>query len=129
MKIEFKTDPNNGYLLSPKGDHYRNEYQIYSFEFLGLCVCGDNVSAYNLCRKILKIFDSRNEDRYSYIAEDKIKELISENIDTTAHIFSHIFHYLELLEHGSSVGSSWLDMKGEMIVDAREVTRHDLDEQ
>ncbi len=128
--FEFKTDPDNGYLLDPDGCHYRTERQAFHFAFLGMCGCGCPEDAYNFCRDVLTKFDRRasRADRSApwVNAEDEVKKLILDHPDEAAHVLSHLLTARKLLEHGGSVGGSWLTKWGEQIVDGGKMEEDEL---
>lgn len=112
----FPRDEQNGCLIGPDGCHYDTDQQVYHFAYLKLCGCGDPEGAYNFCRDALKFFDRRNEPWIN--AQDALRDLISSKPEMAAHVFAHLLSELDLLEHGGSVGGSWLTEKGQQIVDA-----------
>ena len=119
--FEFKTDPSNGYLVGPDGCHYQTEKHAFHYAFLGMCGCGSPEDAYNFCRDVLTKFDRRanhEDDKLPWVmAEDEVKKLILERPDDAAHVLSHLLSERKLLEHGGSVGGSWLTKWGEQLVD------------
>src|SRR3990167_9228674 len=127
---ELKRDPENGMLVGPDNCHYPNEHQVYHYAYLGLCGCGAPEEAYNFCRDILVLCDRRAhlDGRGDWIdAESATAALIATMPDVAAHVLLHLFTHLELLEHGGSVGGSWLTPTGQEIVDLRSVTQEDMD--
>jgi hypothetical protein len=124
----------NGYLIGPDGCSYPNEHQAAHFGLLQLCGCGSPEDAYNFCRDVLMHFDRRGcHDRppiKEWIdAEEAVKQLIVERPDQAAHVLSHLLTHLKLLEHGSSVGGSWLTKDGERIIDMGPATREKMDQE
>lgn len=61
-------------------------------------------------------------------AEDALKDLIQKRLDDAAHVLAHLLTNLDLLEHGGSVGGSWLTDDGKRIVDMGPVTEALMDE-
>ncbi len=120
-RFEFKTAPENGYLVGPDGCHYRTKQHAFHYAFLGMCGCGCPEDAYNFCRDVLSKFDRREnhrDDKAPWIdAEAAVKALILERPDEAAHVLSHLLTERDLLEHGGSVGGSWLTAWGEQLVD------------
>jgi hypothetical protein len=129
----LKRDPKNGFLIGPDGCHYDNEHQAAHFGLLRLCGCGSPEDAYNFCREALACFDRRGchdkPPKRDWInAEDALKKLIQDRPDDAAHVLAHLLTHLGLLEHGSSVGGSWLTDNGARIVDMGPATRDLMDE-
>ena len=122
MSEWLKRDPENGYLIGPDGCHYENERQAAHYGLLKLCGCGNPTAAFNFCRDALALFDRRGchetpPTREWIMAEDALRELIIQRPDDAAHVFAHLLNHLDLLEHGGTVGGSWLNKDGERIVD------------
>lgn len=133
MSDWLKRDPSNGCLVGPDGCHYDNEQQVCHYALLHLCGCGVPEDAYNLCRDILSCFDRRgchdNPPKREWIqAEDAIAKIVKERPDETAHVLAHLLTHLRLIEHGGTVGGSWLTEDGERIVDLGAMTEEALDE-
>ena len=99
---------------------------IMSIRYITTHGCAED--AYNFCRDILKCFDRRDKDKAWINAEDAVKVLILQKPDEAAHVISHLFSHLKLLEHGGSVGGSWLTELGEVIVDHSEMTETLMEE-
>jgi len=124
----LKRDPENGFLLGPDGCHYSNEHQAAHFGLLHLCGCGSPEDAYNFCRDALACFDRRGtSERIN--AEDALKRLIQDRPDDAAHVLAHLLSHLDLLEHGASVGGSWLTPNGERVVDMGPTTAAIMDDE
>jgi hypothetical protein len=60
-------------------------------------------------------------------AEEAVRDLVLRQPEVAAHVMSHLLTNLRLLEHGGSVGGSWLTTMGEHIVDERAATGEDFD--
>ncbi len=116
--MDWPRDPDNGMLIGPDDCHYDTEQEIFHFAVLGLCGCGDTDGAYNFCVRALQRCDTRSEYRF---AEDGVKELVRSDPDMAAHVLQHLLTDKDVIEHGGSVGGSWLTDMGEAIVDAGEV--------
>lgn len=117
-KMEWlKTDPENGMLIGPDGCHYESEKEAAHYALLHLCGCGNPEEAYNFCRAALMAFDRRDGSKRWVDAEAAIEELVKAKPDIAAHVLSHMLNHYDLLEHGGSVGGSWLTENGERIVD------------
>jgi hypothetical protein len=127
MSEWLNTDPTNGMLVGPDGCHYDNEHQAAHFGVLHLCGCGCPEDAYNFCRDVLATFDRRG-DRDWVNAEDAVKKIILERPDDAAHVISHLLSHMNLLEHGGSVGGSWLTDDGARIVDMGPMTEELMDQ-
>ena len=116
MDEKIKRD-DDGWLVGPSGAHHANLHQVYHFDYLQLCGCGDPTGAYNFCRDVLAICDRRDRKKEWIDAEDEIAKLIELRLQIAAHVLMHLLTHLDLLEHGGSVGGSWLTSKGAEIVD------------
>jgi len=124
----YKRDPANGMLVGPDDCHYANEHQINHFALLKMCGCGVPEDAYNFCRKILECYDARDTARWlGNGGEVAVKKIIIDDPETAAHVMSHFFTHLKLLEHGGSVGGSWLTDAGKRIVDMPPATAELMD--
>lgn len=127
--------PENGMLVGPDGCHYENEHQAMHFAVLGLCGCGDTTGAYNFCRSVVACFDRRgvHDDpptRPWIDAEKAVAEIIKADPEMAAHVIAHLLDARRsLLEHGSMVGSSWLDENGVRLVDMPPATDEIMDEE
>ncbi len=133
MSDWLKRDPDNGCLIGPDGCHYENEHQAAHYGLLKLCGCGLPENAYNFCRDALACFDRRGchdepPTREWIDAEDALKELIKKRPDDMAHVLAHLLTHLDLLEHGGSVGGSWLTDDGARIVDMAPMTKDKMHE-
>lgn len=130
FEFEFKIDPANGMLIGPDGGHYQTPLHAYHYAFLGLCGCGNPEDAYNFCRDALAKFDRRGcrdgRDLPWMDAEDAVRDLIKEKPDVAAHVLAHLLTERNLLEHGGSVGGSWLTKWGEQLVDAGQIAEDGL---
>ena len=122
--LDLKRDPGNGFLIGPDECHYANVHQAMHYGLLHLCGCGAPEDAFNLCQKMLACFDRRASRRSGewINAEKTLTELIYGDAATAAHVLAHLLTHLDLLEHGGSVGGSWLTTKGETVVDAGPMT-------
>jgi len=121
----LETDPANGMLIGPDGCHYANEKQAAHFGLLGLCGCGNPEGSYNFCRQFLQAHDSRTDDDRPW-PPDIVEKLVANNPAMAAHVLAHLFTHLDLLEHGGSVGGSWLTTDGARIVDMGEMTEGEM---
>jgi hypothetical protein len=106
---------------------YANEHQAAHYRLLKLCGCGSPVEAYNFCRDALACFDRRSTPQNWIGAENALKELIQARPDHAAHVLAHLLTNLTLLDHGSSVGGSWLTDSGERIIDLGPITEDLID--
>ena len=90
--------------VSPENVHY-HDFSSYLFtEHLRGCGCGNSDEIAEDVLKIFILFAEKTDDRYRTIYKDKYNELIAHMIDGA-----------ELIEHGSSIGGSWLNEKGEAL--------------
>lgn len=128
MSDWLKTDPESGFLVGPDGCHYSNEHQAAHYGLLHLCGCGCPEDAFNFCRDVLVIFDRRDQTKEWINAEAAVKDLILQRPDDAAHVISHLLSHIKLLEHGGSVGGSWLTDEGARIVDLGPVTDEIMDQ-
>jgi hypothetical protein len=117
MAEKFPRDPENGCLIGPDGCHYDTEQDVYHFAVLGLCGCGRPDEAYNFVRDVLAKLDRRGDGPWIN-AEDAIALDIDANPKMAAHAILHLLANLNVMEHGGSVGGSWLNDMGHAIVDA-----------
>lgn len=129
---EWLKRDSDGYLIGPDGCHYVNEHQAIHYGLLKLCGCGCPEDAYNFCRDTLACFDRRGchdepPTRDWINAEDSLKELVLKRPDDAAHVLAHLLTHLDLLEHGGTVGGSWLTDNGARIVDMGAVTEDMMD--
>lgn len=120
-------DQTNGMLIGPDGCHYPNEHQAAHYGVLNLCGCGEPVEAYNFCREALACFDRRGNGDWMD-AEASLKDLICNHPAQAAHVLAHLFTHLNLLDHGGSVGGSWLTEDGTRIIDMGPATEELLGE-
>jgi len=127
-QVKYRLDPANGYLIGPDGCHYENEHQVHHYAELHLCGCGLPEEAYNFCRDMLAVFDRRDKSKGLVDAEKGLETLICARPDLAAHAFAHMLSHLKLLEHGGSVGGSWLTDLGAAIVDLRPAVEADFDD-
>lgn len=128
MSDWLKTDPANGCLIGPDDCHYENEHQAAHYGLLHLCGCGCPEDAYNFCRDVLAAFDRRDRTKEWIDAENAVKDIIMKRPDEAAHVIAHLLSHMRLLEHGGSVGGSWLTDDGARIVDMGPVTEELMDE-
>lgn len=128
--FEFKTDPSNDMLVGPDGCHYDTPKKAYHYAFLGMCGCGSPEEAYNFCRDVLLCFDRRanmaDRTKEWIMAEAAVEAIIKERPDQAAHVLAHLLSERKMLEHGGSVGGSWLTKWGEQLVDAGPMTEDEL---
>ena len=125
----MERDPENDMLIGPDGAHYNNEREAYHFALLKLCGCGNPEEAYSFCYGILKLCDRRDRSAKWIDAQGAVKELIRREPEIAAHTFLHLLTNLDLLEHGGSVGGSWLTTDGEKIVDSGPAADDEFDDQ
>ena len=108
--------------------------QAAHFGLLHLCGCGCPDDAYNFCRGALDCFDRRGAHttpptRDWINAEDALTALIQKQPNIAAHVLAHLLSHLDLLEHGGSVGGSWLTPDGERIIDMGPMTESLMDDE
>jgi hypothetical protein len=126
--LELKRDAQNGMLIGPDGVHYENEKQVFHFGVFGMCGCGEPEEAYNFLLGILKLADRRACNASAGRAaewvdlEAEVAQAIRFDPETTAHVLLHLLTERGVIEHGGSVGGSWLTDLGAQIVDAGHVT-------
>jgi hypothetical protein len=127
MSDWLRRDPETGFVIGPDGCQYANEHQAAHHALLHLCGCGLPEKAFNLCRDVLCAFDRRG--CHDWIdAEAAVEALIKERADETAHVLAHLLNHLGLIEHGGTVGGSWLTDDGKRIVDLGPATEELMDE-
>ena len=112
----------NGFWKGPDGCDYEQQWEARSMGVLGMCGCGFPKEAYNFLRRLIELCDRRGylSDPPTKIwvdAEKEITKVVKENPEITAHVLMHFLNDKEVLEHGGTVGGSWLTKLGEDIVD------------
>ena len=126
-KFEWKKDPANDMWIGPDTCHYDTQREAMHFGVLGMCGCGNPKEAYNFLRDILKICDRRanhDDDKAPWVnAQEEIAKLVAANPDLSAHVLLHFLTDKDVLEHGGSVGGSWLTSMGQQIVDGEAAPR------
>ncbi len=85
---------------------------------LMFCGCGDPEAAWDLVISILK-----SAPLYQDNGLNKVIELCGS--EAAAYIVLYLMTHANLLEHGGSVGGSWITDKGSMVLDM--ASRHDFD--
>ena len=81
-------------------------------EVLGFCGCGCGDKLI-WASEMLRCCDrDQNGDQYP---EDALEKYVAKHPDRAAHILLHLFDSRGVLEHGGSVGGSWLSDAGEKI--------------
>jgi hypothetical protein len=112
----MKRDPETGMFIGPDECHYESERECYHYGVLKLCGCGSPEEAYNFLRDVLQTCDRRDESAWKD-AEGATKALILQSPEIAAHALLHLLTNLDVIEHGGSVGGSWLTDTGTAIVD------------
>ncbi len=121
--IALARDPSNGMLVGPDGAHYENEKQVFHFSVLGMCGCGDPEGAYNFLLNVLKLADRRAKQADGWVdLEAEVAAALRNDPDMAAHVLLHFLTERDVIEHGGSVGGSWLTDLGTQLVDAGPVT-------
>lgn len=93
------------------------EFEDIIFGDLGFCGCGDPEAAIKIIYELIKIqHDRRNKSNDYKEYKSKVNKLITGNIESVADILLYIINNAELLEHGTSVGCSWLTDKGKEFI-------------
>lgn len=82
--------------------------QHYYFDVLGFCGCYTPNMALNLIEQGLERFDRDNSKEWV-----NQTEWVDNNL-----ILAYLLSSLDLTEHGSSVGGSWLTAKGKKLLEA-----------
>jgi hypothetical protein len=121
--MPLQKDPSNDCFIGADGCHYETEWEARHIGQLGMCGCGQPEEAYNFLRQVLSICDRRgchdNPPTKEWVMiEPEIAKLIAAKPDTVAHVLLHFLTDKDVLEHGGSVGGSWLTPAGEEIVDS-----------
>lgn len=83
-------------------------------EIFGMCGCGEDENKLPIAKKLLAACDTRAE---WVVAQNQMTEIIKAEPEAVAHLLLHFLNKLEVMEHGGSVGGSWLTPLGEAIVD------------
>ena len=106
-------------------DDLEHLYQLISTD-LKFCGCGDPEAVYNLVRDLLGLFDKHTEELRkvkpglgtwsgAYDEAQKVSQQIIDRIGGGDGVYYAVLYWLDgsgLLEHGGSVGGSWLALKG-----------------
>lgn len=112
----------DGMLEGPDGCLYESRWEVFSMCVLGMCGCGSPEDAYNFLREILIRSDRRGAldtppTRDWVNLQDAVRDLVVANPEIAAHCLLHFLSDKNVIEHGGSVGGSWLTKLGEQIVD------------
>ena len=101
---EIKRNGNFDY-LDPEGISHEHPYD-YLAGIIGLCGCGSHDELAKKTWVIFKAIVTEQENKYELIYENELNEFIA-----------HMLNHKELLEHGTSVGGSWVTEKGQKVYD------------
>ena len=94
------------------------KWEELNISALGMCGCGMPAQTYNFLRDILNCFKPSSESGDLDGNRDrKVEEIVSQNPKLAAHAILHWLNGRDLLEHGSSVGGSWLTAAGAEILE------------
>ena len=121
----LKTDPESGWVIGPDGAHYANKKQMAHFAVLGLCGCGRPEESYNFMRRVLFAFEPLKDRPWPL---DTITELVKDRPDIAAEVLAHMLSHMKLIEHGGSVGGSWLLPDGMQIVGMGDMSEEEMDQ-
>lgn len=80
-------------------------------ENLKLCGCGDPEKTYTILKETLEIFDNNNWEE-----KCKKQKAWEEKYGDLAFLTLYFLNSFDLLEHGGSVGGSWLSQEGKTLV-------------
>lgn len=80
------------------------------------CACGDPESAYSTLRDLLRLMDSRSKGRWELERWKQIENYF--NTPGLMYFVLYILDNMKLIEHGSSIGGSWLTERGQEVLDA-----------
>jgi hypothetical protein len=127
-RFEFKRDPENEMLIGPAGCHYENERQAMYFDQLGFCGCGNPADQHVFVAKCLEAFDREKTGWEPGTGLDKIAALVIENPEEAAYFIAYALDKVDLIEHGGSVGGSWLTDRGKQFLEIGPMTEEDDDE-
>lgn len=92
----------------------------FSYEVIDMCGCGNPESTYESIRRLLNIRNDWrvNKIKYEEVIERYEKELhVNRDDDIQWGLLQFMLYQLDscgILEHGSSIGGSWLTKEGEM---------------
>lgn len=121
----MERDPESDCFIGADNCHYDTEWEARSIGTLGMCGCGTPEEAYNFLREVLRVCDRRDRTKEWVSAEAVVSKMIAAHPDLTAHILMHFLTDKEVIEHGGSVGGSWLTKTGEEIVDGEPAPTED----
>lgn len=91
------------YYLDQDGVSWQDPESWFFCGILGGCVCGSG-NLEGRAIKVLELFATPHEDRKWSVYDEPADEILAQWMDSK-----------ELLEHGTSIGGSWLTEKGEEI--------------
>lgn len=111
----LKIDPSNGMLVAPSGCHYETERDALWIEVIEGCGCGSPEEAFDLAHDIVACFKRGPGDVWRD-AEADVRRLVEANPSLAAHLILHLLDHTDLMEHGSSIGGSWLTGMGERFI-------------
>lgn len=93
---------------------------FFSYEIIGMCGCGRPEDTNEVIRKVLNIRYDWSKDKLKY---EEVEQRYSHDLEIDMENYIHygllqfVLYMLDsnkILEHGSSVGGSWLTELGEM---------------
>lgn len=122
-RFEAKVDPANGMFVGPDECHYDTEKEAVVDATISLCSCGRPEDVQDLLVNALRCIecfgndlDAKNERQHLFSME-RIENLILQNPNIAAEFVMQFLDDRGLLEHGGSVGGSWLSERGKQVVE------------
>lgn len=104
----------------------RNELNKLIFEDLGFCGCGNPEQDIIFIKNILDLRNKWHNDKLTYKKYRKlIKKEFIKNWECAEEYILYMLNDKEFLEHGSSVGGSWLLNKGHKLL---KITNEEISE-
>ncbi len=113
QRFEFKTDPNNGYLIGPDGCHYETQAEAMFYNLYASCGCGCPEDIHKLLVDCAKQFDGDCPKP----GVEGIEKIVKERPDVVAEFIGHYLNEDHLAEHGGSVYGSWLTDRGKQFIE------------
>lgn len=110
----FALPAQNGMFVDPSGAHYETEWEAYWGGALGMCACGCPEQGMVFVQKVLA---TCKRDSPQWVdAQSAIAKLVRDEPDVVAEILLHWLNSRGALDHGGTVGGSFLEPLGREIL-------------